>query len=276
MRGIERLAPYITSALALIPLAAIIALTSLITYHGLGALSWRFISSSILRGGVYEAVVGTLLLFSGATAIAAPLGVLAAVYLVEYAPRSWLTELVERAVENLAGVPSILYGLFGFTLFSKLLGFGISLLSGWLTLACMMLPIIVRSSQEALRMVPRSIREASLALGASKWTTITRCILPAAAPGIATGVILGVCRVAGETAAILLTSCFYTMRGLPRSPLDPVLSLTYYLYILIVAKAGDTPLEVIFAISLLLFLLVVALNSTALILRFRYRGVKRW
>ena len=188
---------------------------------GVNALRPDFLFSSILDNGIFEPLIGTFYLFSGATVIVAPVGTLTAIYMVEYSPRSKLTRLVDNAINNLACVPSIIFGMFGFTFFCKFMGLGISMLSGWLTMACMMLPIMIRSVEEILRMIPESVREAALALGATKWQMISYVILSSAMPGILTGIILSIARIAGETAAVLFTACFYTMRGLPKTPLRP-------------------------------------------------------
>ncbi|HDD64278.1 MAG TPA: phosphate ABC transporter permease PstA [Thermoprotei archaeon] len=241
---------------------------------GANALRPDFLFSSILNGGIFEPLIGTLYLFIGATAIVAPVGTLAAVYMVEYSPRGRLTRLVDNAINNLAGVPSIVFGMFGFTFFCKLMGLGISMLSGWLTMACMMFPLMIRSVEEALKMIPETVREASLALGATKWQTISRIILPSAIPGILTGIILSITRIAGETAAILLTTCFYTMRGLPKTPLDPIITLTYYLYTMILFMPGHLDLNKLFGLALVLFLLTTILSSIAFVIRAYYR--RRW
>ena len=255
-------------------LLAVLGYICYLLSSGLEALRPEFLFTSILDGGILEPVVGTFYLFAGATAIVAPVGTLAAIYMVEYAPRGRLTKLLDTAINNIAGVPSIIFGIFGFTFFCKLLGLGICLLSGWLTMACMMLPIMIRSAEEALKMIPVHIREASLALGATKWQTIRHVVLPAAMPGILTGVVLSIGRIAGETAAILFTACFYTMRGLPRTPLDPILTLTYYLYVLILYMPGRLEPRQVFGLALVLFLLTVTLNSAAFVIRAYYR--RRW
>ena len=241
---------------------------------GVGTLSWEYLTTSVLQGGIFEMIVGTSYLFLGAAGIAAPVGVLAAVYLVEYAPSGRLTRIIDQAINNLAGVPSIVIGLFGFTLFSRQLGLGISLAAGWLTLALMILPIVIRGSEEAIRMVPPSFKEAALALGATKWEAIRLTTLLAAAPGIVTSVVLGIARVTGETAAILFTSCVIVTRGLPKSPLEPVMALAFNLYIKIVAR-GE-PAQNVFGIALVLFFIVVLFALFAITLRTYYRRRQPW
>jgi phosphate transport system permease protein len=243
-------------------------------FTGIGTLNLEFLTTSALKGGVFEMIVGTIYLFLGAAAIAGPIGVFAAVYLVEYAPSGKITRIIDQAINNLAGVPSIIIGLFGYTFFSRQLGFGISLMAGWLTLALMILPIVIRGSEEAIRIVPTSFKQAALALGATKWKAISLTTLIAAAPGIVTSVILGIARVAGETAAILFTSCVIITRGLPSSPLEPVMALSFNMYVQIVARGA--PPESVFGIALILFFIVVAFSLVAIILRVYYRRKQPW
>ena len=241
---------------------------------GIGTVRWELFTMSALRGGMFEMIVGTIYLLLGATAVAGPIGVLAAIYLVEYAPRGGFTRIINQAINNLAGVPSIVIGLFGYTFFCRHLGLGVSLAAGWLTLALMMLPIVIRGSEEALRMVPASFKEAALALGATRWKAISSTTLPAAAPGVVTSVILGIARVAGETAAILFTSCVLITRGLPRSPLEPVMALSYNLFVQIVALG--TPAQKVFGVALVLFMIVTSLSLSAILLRIHYRRRQPW
>jgi phosphate transport system permease protein len=241
---------------------------------GIGTLNWTLLTTSALKGGIFEMIVGTIYLLLGAAGVAGPIGVLAAVYLVEYAPSGRITRVIDQAINNLAGVPSIVIGLFGYTFFSKQLGLGVSLAAGWLTLALMMLPIVIRGTEEALKMVPPSFKEAALALGTTKWRAISATSIPAAAPGIVTSVILGIARVAGETAAILFTSCVLITRGLPKSPFEPVMALAYNLFVQIVAL-GE-PAQRVFGTALVLFLIVASFAIVAIILRTYYRRKQPW
>ncbi|RLG29921.1 phosphate ABC transporter permease PtsA [Methanosarcinales archaeon] len=241
---------------------------------GIGSVRWELLTVSALQGGMFEMIVGTIYLLLGATAVAGPVGILAAIYLVEYAPSRGLTRIIDQAINNLAGVPSIVIGLFGYTFFCRHLRLGVSLTAGWLTLALMMLPIVIRGSEEALRMVPASFKEAALALGATRWKAISSTTLPAAAPGMVTSVILGIARVAGETAAILSTSCVLITRGLPRSPLEPVMALSYNLFVKIVALG--TPAQKVFGVALVLFMIVTSLSLSAILLRIHYRKGQPW
>lgn len=241
---------------------------------GIGTLNLTLLTTSALQGGMFEMIMGTIYLLLGAAGVAGPIGVLAAVYLVEYAPSGRITHIIDQAINNLAGVPSIVIGLFGYTFFSRQLGFGVSLAAGWLTLSLMMLPIVIRGTEEALKMVPPSFKEAALALGTTKWRAISTTSIPAAAPGIVTSVILGIARVAGETAAILFTSCVLITRGLPKSPFEPVMALAYNLFVQIVAL-GE-PAQRVFGTALVLFLIVAVFAIIAIILRTYYRRKQPW
>jgi phosphate transport system permease protein len=243
-------------------------------FTGVGTLNLDLLTTSALKGGYFEMIVGTMCLFLGAAGIAGPIGVFAAIYLVEYAPSGKFTRIIDQAINNLAGVPSIIIGLFGYTFFSRQLGFGVSLLAGWFTLALMILPIVIRGSEEALRIVPQAFKQAALALGATKWKAISLTTLIAAAPGIVTSVILGIARVAGETAAILFTSSVIITGGLPSSPLQPVMSLAFNMYVQIVARGR--PPETVFGIALILFFIVLAFSLVAIILRVYYRRKQPW
>jgi phosphate transport system permease protein len=242
---------------------------------GIETLSWRFLTARVFEGGIFDMIVGTSYLLLGSAVTATPIGVLAAIYMVEYAPSGKVTRIIDQAINNLAGVPSIVIGLFGYTFFCRQLSLGISLAAGWLTLALMMLPIIIRGTEEAIRMVPTSFKDAALALGTTKWKAISSTTLSAAAPGVVTSVILGVARVAGETAAILFTACFILVRHLPSSPLDPVMALAYNLYVQIMVLP-QTPPQRILGGALVLFILVTFLAIFAIIIRTYYRRKQPW
>ncbi|OGR62220.1 MAG: phosphate ABC transporter, permease protein PstA [Elusimicrobia bacterium GWB2_63_16] len=247
-----------------------------IAAKGLGTINWEFLTQvprdSMTAGGVAPAIVGTLYLTLGAILFALPLGVACAVYLTEYSPKGWIVNLLRVSINNLAGVPSVVFGLFGLTVFVKYFGFGVSMISGALTLGILALPVIISASQEALTAVPQSIREASLALGATQWETIRKVVLPAALPGILTGVILSVGRVAGETAPILFTAAAFYVKGYPDSPFSEVMALPYHIYALM--TEGTHPEEqtrIAYASSLLLLGLVLSVSMLAIWLRQRQR-----
>ncbi|MGL5567772.1 MAG: phosphate ABC transporter permease PstA [Cetobacterium sp.] len=221
---------------ALIAVVPIILILSYILYKGLPAMTWEFLTEVPKRGmragGIFPAIVGTIYLTLGTIAISVPFGVFTGVYLVEYAKDSFLTRLINLTIINLAGIPSIIYGLFGMALFVIYFKLGVSILSGSLTLGIMCLPVIITATREALLAVPNSLREASLALGATKWETISKIVIPAALPGITTGVILSISRAAGETAPILFTAAAFYLPFLPRSIFDQVMALPYHLYVI--------------------------------------------
>ncbi len=252
-----------------------------IAWNGLPAISWEFLTAMPRRsgadGGILPAIAGTLCLVLGTVIVALPLGMATAIYLSEYAKLGRFTRTVRLAIVTLAGVPSIVFGLFGLGLFVIFLGFGASIISGCLTLACMILPTIIVSSEEALRAVPQSFREGSLALGATKWQTIYKNVLPYSFSGMLTGAILGIGRAAGETAPILLTVAAFYLPKLPKSIFDQVMALPYHLYILATQHpdaAKVRPMQ--YATALVLLILVLGVNLAAILLRIHVRKKYRW
>ena len=227
------------------------------------------------EGGIFPAIVGTFYLVLGTTLFALPLGVFTAIYLTEYSGQNLLTRWIRLAIFNLAGVPSVVYGLFGLGLFVIFLKFGASILAGSLTLAIMILPVIITASEEALVAVPQSFREASLALGATQWQTIWKVVLPNALPGILTGAILGIGRAAGETAPILFTVAAFYLPRLPRSIFDQAMALPYHLYV-IATQIPNIKMEVKAGVALVLLALVLGMNLAAIIIRSRFRRRKKW
>jgi phosphate transport system permease protein len=224
-------------------------------------------------GGVAPAIVGTFYLTLGAMVFSIPLGLACAVYLSEYSTKSFIVNIIRISINNLAGVPSVVFGLFGLAIFVKFFGFGVSILSGSLTLGIMVLPSIISAAQEALMAVPQSYREASLALGATLWETIRRVVLPSALPGILTGVILSIGRVAGETAPIMFTAATFYTRGYPDSVFSEVMALPYHIYALM--TEGVHPEEqtrIAYGCALILLILVLSLSTLAIILRQRQRN----
>ncbi len=244
--------------------------------RGWRAINWTFLSQapreSMTEGGILPCIVGTLCLGLGAILVALPIGVASAIYLNEYAKPGKLLRIIRLGINNLAGVPSIVFGLFGLAFFVVWLQFGVSILSGALTLGAMTLPVIIGSSEEALRAVPDTYREASLALGATKWQTIYRVVLPAGLPGILTGAILGISRAAGETAPIMFTAAVFFTPSLPRSIFDEVMALPYHIYVL--ATAGteiEKTRHLQYGTALVLIVLVLGLNLIAIVYRSRLR-----
>jgi len=257
----------------------VIGVIYLLISRGLPALSWTFLTQPpthmMKEGGILPAIVGTVYLTIGTAVFALPIGVLAAVYLSEYAKPGRFTRLIRLAIVNLAGVPSVVYGLFGLGLFVMLFRFGASILSGSLTLAILTLPVIITASEEALSAVPQSFREASLALGATKWQTTARVVLPNAISGIITGLILGVGRAAGETAPILFTVAAFYLRDLPRSIYDQAMALPYHLYVLS-TQVPNAPPRIQWGTALVLLIIVLGMNLIAASVRTRFRRAKKW
>ncbi len=251
----------------------------IIVQKGLPAINWQFLSDiprhGMRAGGIFPAIVGTVYLVTGAIFFALPIGLLAAIYLSEYSKENFLTRLIRLAIINLAGVPSVVYGLFGLALFVVFFKFGASILSGSLTLGIMILPIIITTSREALESVPQSFREVSLSLGASKWQTIRHIVLPNAIPGILTGTILGLGRAAGETAPILFTVAAFYLPRLPNSVFDQAMALPYHLYV-ISTQVPNVDEKIRYGTALVLLALVLFMNLIAIIIRYRFRKKKKW
>jgi phosphate transport system permease protein len=267
------------AAATLIIVTPVVIILFIVLFYGLPGLTWEFISANpregMRAGGIYPAIIGTLLLTLGTALFSIPLGILAAIYLNEYARKNWLTRLVELAIINLAGVPSIVYGLFGLGLFVTFLGFGASLLAGSATLAIMTLPVIITATREALSAVPQAFREVSFSLGASRWQTVRGVVLPNAIPGILTGTILGLSRAAGETAPILFTVAAFYLPRLPQSIYDQAMVLPYHIYVLSTQVPNVSP-RIQYGTVLVLVGLVFILNITAAVIRARFRRRKTW
>ena len=252
-----------------------------IVWRGAGAVNWEFLSGMPRRsgaeGGILPAIAGTFLLVAGSILLAFPFGVGTAIYLSEYARQGKFTHSVRVAIATLAGVPSIVFGLFGLGLFVIFFGWGCSIISGCATLACMILPTIIVSSEEALRAVPQSLREGSLALGATKWQTIWSNVLPYSIGGMLTGLILAIGRVAGETAPILLTVAAFYLPRLPKSIFDQVMALPYHLYVLSTQHPDIAAVRPkAYGTALVLLLLVLGMGFAAIILRVRVRKKYKW
>ncbi|MBQ4133244.1 MAG: phosphate ABC transporter permease PstA [Desulfovibrionaceae bacterium] len=259
---------------ALLNILALLLICAFILYNGLPVISWEFLTAaprnSMTAGGIWPCIVGTVWLALGALAIAFPLGVASAVYLNEYARRSRFSRYVRLGVNNLAGVPSIIFGLFGMSFFVITCNLGISLLAGILTLAVLTLPVIISTSEEALRQVPVGLREASYALGATRSQTIARVALPAAFPGMLTGAILGLARAAGETAVIMFTAVVFFSPQQADSLLSPVMALPYHMYVLATSGTDiDKTMPLQYGTALVLMALVLGMNLGAIILRDR-------
>jgi phosphate transport system permease protein len=266
----------LATLLIVVPVGLIVLI---IIQKGLPAINWQFLSDmprqGMRAGGIFPAIVGTLYLVAGAIIFALPIGLLAAIYLSEYSKDNILNRIIRLAIVNLAGVPSVVYGLFGLALFVVFLKFGASILSGSLTLGIMILPIIITTSREALESVPQSFREVSLSLGASKWQTIRNIVLPNAIPGILTGTILGLGRAAGETAPILFTVAAFYLPRLPGSIFDQAMALPYHLYV-ISTQVPNVAEKMRYGTALVLLTLVLFMNLVAIIIRYKFRKKKKW
>jgi len=256
--------------------AALLVVVYFLVARGWRAINWTFLSQppmdSMSKGGILPCIVGTLCLSIGAIAVALPIGVASAIYLNEYARPGRSVRIIRLGINNLAGVPSVVFGLFGLAFFVVYLEMGVSILAGSLTLGAMTLPVIIGSTEEALRAVPDTYREASLGLGATKWQTIYRVVLPAALPGILTGTILGLSRAAGETAPIMFTAAVFYTPSLPTSIFDEIMALPYHIYVLATAGTeieATRPLQ--YGTALVLIVLVLGLNLIAIIYRSRLR-----
>ncbi|MGD8369564.1 MAG: phosphate ABC transporter permease PstA [Desulfobacterales bacterium] len=284
--GLRRRKAFQTAVFSLIRLAAVVngaALFVILFFmfkNGIGAINWTFLSQppidSMTRGGILPCIVGTLALSLGAIVIAMPIGVASAIYLNEYARPGKALRIIRLGINNLAGVPSIVFGLFGLALFVVYFKMGVSIAAGALTLGAMTLPVIIGSTEEALRAVPDTYREASLGLGATKWQTIYRVVLPAAMPGILTGGILGISRAAGETAPIMFTAAVFFTPTMPTSIFDEVMALPYHIYVLATAGteiAKTRPLQ--YGTALVLIALVLGMNLVAIVYRSHLRKKMR-
>lgn len=227
------------SAFGIISLCVVVilfAILGFIIFHGISVINWEFLTAmpeeGMTKGGILPAIVGTFCLILGSMIFAFPVGVLSAIYINEYLKENWLKKFIRMMTNNLAGIPSIVFGLFGMALFVNKLKFGDSLIAGSLTLGLLALPVIIRTTEEALKSIPDSLRIGSYALGATKLQTIRRVVLPVASPNIITGLILSISRVSGETAPILFTVAAYFLPKLPQSIFDQAMALPYHLYVL--------------------------------------------
>jgi len=275
----EKIAFAILLLATIIVIAPVALVLFVVLLNGLPALSFDFIfgmpHDGMRAGGIFPAIVGTVYLTIGTALFSIPFGIMAAIYLNEYAERNWLTRIIEIAIVNLAGVPSIVYGLFGFSLFVAFLGFGSSILAGSLTLSIMTLPVIITATREALSAVPRSFREASFSLGASRWQTVRNVVLPNAIPGILTGTILGLSRAAGETAPILFTVAAFYLPKLPGSVYDQAMALPYHIYVLSTQVPNVSP-KIQYGTVLVLVGMIFILNIIASYIRMHFRKKKTW
>ena len=276
---VQRLGISLITLVAFLTIVPILAVFAYIIAKGAPAISWKFLtampSDGMRAGGILPAIVGTFYLTLGTAIFSVPLGIAAAIYLSEYARENWLTRLIRIAIINLAGIPSVVYGLFGLGLFVLFLKFGTSILAASLTLSIMTLPVIISAAEEALRAVPQAFRTVSVSLGGTRWQTIRKIILPQALPGILTGVILGLERAAGETAPILFTGAAFFLPHLPNSPLDATMALPYHLFVISTQVPG-MPIQIQYGTALVLIIFVLGMNMIATVIRSRARAKRQW
>lgn len=270
------------TAITLMAFATVVPIVAVVIYilvQGFPAISWEFLSGfpfgGMRSGGILPAIVGTLYLTVGTAVFSVPLGIAAAIYLSEYASDTPLTRMIRIAIINLAGIPSVVYGLFGLGLFVLFLKFGTSILAASLTLSIMTLPVIISTAEESLRSVPQAFRTVSISLGATRWQTIRRIVLKEALPGILTGVILGLERAAGETAPILFTGAAFFLPRLPGSPFDATMALPYHLFV-ISTQVPEMPIQIQYGTALVLLAFVLTMNLIATFIRSRARAKRQW
>lgn len=277
--SVQRIGYSLITLMALATVLPIVGTVIFILFKGGSAISWEFLSGfphdGMRAGGILPAIIGTLYLTLGTAVFSVPLGIAAAIYLAEYAKDTALTRLIRLAIINLAGIPSVVYGLFGLGLFVLFLKFGTSILAASLTLSIMTLPVIISTAEEALRSVPQSFRTVSISLGATRWQTIRKIVLKEALPGILTGVILGLERAAGETAPILFTGAAFFLPRLPQTPFDATMALPYHLFV-ISTQVPEMPIQIQYGTALVLLVFVLTMNVIATVIRSRARAKRQW
>ncbi|MCG6552696.1 MAG: phosphate ABC transporter permease PstA [Candidatus Magnetominusculus sp. LBB02] len=271
----------IISALGYTGAVVLFVVMAFVVYNGVGVLSWDFVTKNptdaMTSGGILPAILGSALLTLLCMVVVLPIGIMTAVFLTEYSKPGTVLKLVNMSIYTLAGVPSVVYGLFGLAVFVIVFKCGMSLIAGSLTLAIMVLPYIISTSEEAIKAVPQSFREASLAIGATKLHTIIKVVLPLSMPGILTGAMIGTAKVSGETAPIMFTAAAFFTTGLPRSLFEPVMALPYHIYVL--ATAGthiEKTRPIQYGTALTLIVLVLGMNFVGIIIRSRERRKKAW
>jgi len=276
VQGLFRLIFLMMTLLLIIPVLTILGL---LIYKGGGVLSWDFLftgpTDGMTAGGVFPALLGTVWLVSVALVISVPIGIAAAIYLSEYAADNWFTRIINLAIINLAGVPSIVHALFGVGAFVVFFGFGTSILAASLTLAIMTLPVVIVSTRESLQAVPQAFREACWSMGATRWQTIRRVVLPNSVSGILTGVILEVSRTTGETAPIMFTGAVFFTPFLPQSVFDQTMAMSLHLFV-VATQVPGVPEELPFGVALVLIGMVLVMNSVSIAFRVYLRGRKKW
>ncbi|HAJ05439.1 MAG TPA: phosphate ABC transporter permease PtsA [Chloroflexi bacterium] len=276
---VEKIAFGIIGLAAVITAIPIIIIIISIFFSGVEVITWSFLleipRDGMRAGGIWPAIIGTFYLVFGTGMISIPLGIASAIYLSEYATDNYLTRMIRLAIVNLAGIPSVVYGLFGLGLFVLFLNFGSSIIAACFTLSIMTIPVIISTAEEALRAVPQSFRIVSVGMGATRWQTIRRVVLPQALPGILTGVILGLNRAAGETAPILFTGAAFFLPKLPQSIFDQTMALPYHLFV-ISTQIPEMPIKIQYGTAAVLLTFVLTMNILAASVRTWHRGKRQW
>ena len=275
----QKVAVAVITGVAILVVVPVILVIFYLIWNGISALSWEFLTqpprNGMKEGGIMPAILGTLILTMGTAIVSMPISIAAAIYLAEYAKENRLTRTIRMAIVNLAGIPSIVYGLFGLGAFVLAAQFGTSILAGSLTLGIMTMPVVISTAEEAITAVPQQFRTVSFSLGASKWQTIRHQVLPHALPGIITGMILGLSRAAGETAPILFTVAAFYLPELPKSLFDQTMALPYHLYV-ISTQVPDMPLSIQYGTALVLLLITLSLTLVATAVRTTMRRRRDW
>ena len=277
--GRQKLVRSLLGGMTAILILPVVLIMATLIYKGAPVMSFDFLFTSptngMTEGGIFPALLGTILLVVVALLASVPLGVAAAIYLSEYAPNNWFTRAINLAIINLAGVPSIVHALFGLGAFVLFFRFGTSILAASLTLAIMTLPVVIVATRESLQAVPMAFREACWNMGATRWQTIRRIVLPNAVTGILTGVILEVSRTAGETAPIMFTGAVFFLPFLPQGVFDQTMALSLHLFV-VSTQVPEMPEAVPYGVALVLICLVLLMNSVSIALRMYLRGKKKW
>ncbi len=266
-------------SMTIVLIIPVILVLSMLVIRGAPAISWAFLVedpiNGMTAGGIFPALFGTICIVLVALFASVPVGVAAAVYLSEYAPDTWFTRIINLAIINLAGVPSIVHALFGVGAFVLFFDFGTSILAASLTLAVMTLPVVIVSTRESLQAVPQAYREACMSMGATKWQTIYRVVLPNALTGILTGIILEVSRTAGETAPIMFTGAAFFLPFLPQSVYDQTMALSLHLFV-VATQVPNVPYNLPYGVALVLIGIVLLMNSVSIAFRIFLRGRRKW
>ncbi len=276
---VQRLARLLLGLVTVLLIAPVLIILAMLVVRGAPALSWEFLSADpthgMTKGGIFPALIGTIWLVAVALAVSVPVGVAAAVYLSEYARDNWLTRVINLAIINLAGVPSIVHALFGVGAFVIFFRFGTSILAASFTLAVMTLPVVIVATKESLQAVPHAFREACWNMGATRWQTIRRVVLPNAISGILTGVILEVSRTTGETAPIMFTGAAFFLPFLPQSVFDQTMAMSLHLFV-VATQVPNVPEHLPYGVALVLVAMVLAMNAASIAFRMVLRGRKKW